>query len=235
MDITLVDPARIVIKKPKKYDKVYLGKMEYDRTKFDIMFNNVNIIESKLTGAHDTNLYIKMSNDQIDGLLRIEDEVIKNTVQNVHTWFKKQINLSLVEEYFQKNIIIDKQHGKVFKCKIETPLQEIALGCCNMVIRISSLRFDNKQYTLTWKIGSIDALLNNEYIFNDDLVDDDFCQEQDLSYLFYELRDDLQEKLSIHKTNINIQLNRYKEMENEFENLKCMSDIENLNKMMLAL
>jgi hypothetical protein len=195
IDITTVEVAMINVKKPKKYEALYVSKFQYDEAKFDIMFKSVEVLDIKRPSSHDTFIYIKLDRKQIEGILKIEEAVIDHTVKNVESWFKQKMNTSLIEDYFEKNIIVDKKFGKVFKCKVSN--NDVAIDISNtrvdIVLRASALRFSKQKYAISWQLQNT---CPSFYFDDNDNSTDDDADLNDIACIVNAAQENLEERLN---------------------------------------
>lgn len=191
----------LVVKQPKKYDESYIGKIYLDdkKTPVRFVFQNVKILSIKNCSDY-KNVVIKLDKSQIKEVLQVEEMLTNIAKINVSKWFSNKVKSSLVDEYFQSNIIVHKDFGNAFKARTdETEFSENNIY--NINVRLVSIRFFKQALSLIWNIETFTS--KDSYLFSteEELEDDEDCIP-DINIIREEVLETLRNRLQDYKNQI---------------------------------
>ena len=207
----------LVVKQPKKYDESYIGKIYLDdkKTPVKFSFQNVKVVSIKNCSEF-KNVIIKLDKSQIKEVLQVEEILMNIAKLNVSKWFSNKVKPTLIDEYFQSNIIVHKDFGNAFKARTdETEFTEN--NVYNINVRLVSIRFFKQALSLIWSIETFTS--KDCYLFSteEDIEDDEDCIP-DINIIREEVLESLCKKLETYI----IQL---EELTNTTEFIKSKIDI----------
>lgn len=165
-----IDHDFIQIKSPKKYDVAYIAKLLYKAGSFVVDFQDLKLVKVKHLSDISV-LYFKLSLRQIKQFLDLESQVISIVNSHVDDWFNRRMDESIIEEFYDSCISIDKKHGRVFKVRIDRTrqfdLNPEKLGYVNVSLQAHHLQFNKRSFNIQWQLKDIvfkpDALLGLDF------------------------------------------------------------------------
>lgn len=243
IDIYKLKSSLVSLKDPKQIigSSCYTSKIKYDKSSLYIRFPNCKICKIKKTSSEDAYIYVKMPPSSIKQIIRLEEVFIDIVLGNIDKWFDIHTDSAHIENYFERNIIVDTAFGILFKCKVDCKeLCDKQNKPIELVLKLNNIRFLKQKYWLSWNFSSVKSVQDfPDTLFDSDL-DSDVEQDEvgpdieDIEMMVNDVRqkinnlrnvlsngkvklDEIEESLSTDRL-ILANLENYKETLNNFQN-----------------
>jgi hypothetical protein len=187
--LDFIDVDSIQLKSPKKYEDMYLCKINYhpsETVKSKLMFHLANCkIHNvrKLNGPHIA-LFLGISKKAMRKIITIEDRLMDIIKDNAYSWFNQKTKDAVLEDYFQRSVVVDRHLKRVLRCKFDMDVDDVkelkVNDAVDVDLHIEGLRFYKQSLSLIWRIHRVYPLHKCMFIDNDMLsVSDDQDIEDD--------------------------------------------------------
>ena len=151
----------LFINKPKKSDKgTYICPIRGDGDaifKFDL--ENSKIIRLKYLTLTDDEFYVYIQNKScFDFMYDLNQKIIEIVKSNCGDWFKNNMNVDLIDEYYTNTLVYDKKYGDLIKLKCVGGVSFFEVEkTYDLSVSLQHLRFYKQKFTLECSIISADA------------------------------------------------------------------------------
>ena len=112
---------KVIISKPKKQDATYICPLSYNTKQeaLEIKIDKALVVSVKpLQTRNENMLTIKVNNKLVKTFADLNYHVLETVKNKSQLWFKNNLNIELVEDYFSNLVHFDKKYGDVLKLKI---------------------------------------------------------------------------------------------------------------------
>lgn len=211
MQTNEIDVNHIIVRDPKKYDGMYVCKVNYHAdsntnakmSKFVVCFNDVQVLKVQVLSKHSLTLYLRVGSKDINTILQIEDELVRQTQASSREWFPKKVRSEFLEESFQSTVHVHKSFGTVLKLKIDVPLHKDVRqlndsSLYNLRVRLHSLKFIKQLYTIVWDLENWETTTSSRNLKLKNDEDDDGHDSEDIAIPSSQDIDDIKVNL-MHK------------------------------------
>lgn len=223
----------IQIREPKKYDAYYLYKINYDAQKLVVLFEGVVLCKVQSLDKKAFNLYLKLPSLKLKKFLEFEHGLVDVMKQNYNKLFSKRLRGDVIEEYYNKSVIVHKDFGKILKVKVEDhelPQDLLLNNYYTFHLRAHSLKLSKQSLILLWDIEYWTQIKKELcFIRNESDDDDEFNYDESIG----PTEDDLNDiksfwhaKLCVLKSDIESKLEKtVREVEEHRDKLEQINEL----------
>lgn len=177
------------ISTPKKDGSTYSSQIYYEKRKNLFKIDLENVFCFYKNG----NIYIKNKQFMLY-MIDIGTSIVDTVKQNCDKWFNNNMNIDLVEDYYDSPLTYDKKYGQVIRIKTQKSLESFESGRFNIIIHIQGIRFSKQKFNIEFSIHLFEPC-------NTEIRDNMFHESND-DYISSEEDDDIAEPIPEDINNI---------------------------------
>ena len=219
-----IDIHNIIISKPKKNETTYICPIFYKSINQELKFtiDKTMIVSIKPLQTRNENMITFKSNVAINFFIDLNFHILDTVKQKTKTWFKNNLSIDLVEDYFINLIVFDKKYGDVIKIKIigdDEQLKAYLLQNVTLTLTALNIRFYKQKFIVEFKVDNV-ALAKSLVAFKE--VPEENLSEDDEPFppcdIILNMKDEYLEK-------IKSKMAKFARFEKELENTSDLKSI----------
>ena len=137
----------MILQKPKKNGSTYFANIFVDKRKNPFILELENVLCFHRNG----NMYIK-SKSLMMYMIDIASYITENVKNNCSEWFHNNMNVDLIDDYYDNVIKFDKEHGNVVRIKCINSLDIFNTDKYNVHIKFHGLRFSKQKFYIEFEV-----------------------------------------------------------------------------------
>jgi hypothetical protein len=155
-----IDIENIIISKPKKNETTYICPIFYKSLQQELKLNleKALIVSIKPLQTRNENMITLKSNAALKFFIDLNFHILDIVKQKTKTWFKNNLSLDMVEDYFINLVGYDKNYGDVIKLKIIGDDEQLkAYLAQNVDLKLTALniRFYKQKFIVEFKVDNV--------------------------------------------------------------------------------
>jgi hypothetical protein len=175
---------KVIVSKPKKQDATYISSLTLKQAplKFEIAKALITHVKPLQT-RNENMLTLKVNSGLIKTFAALNHHILEIVKDKAQLWFKNNLNIDLVEDYFSNLVHFDKKYGDVLKLKIISSDDEQlkAFLAQNVAINIvaNHIRFYKQKFIVEF---SVESMTLCKSILQDSFFEGEEEEEEDLPF-----------------------------------------------------
>jgi hypothetical protein len=155
-----IDINNIIISKPIKHENTYICPIFYKSQPQELKLNidKALIVSIKPLQTRNENIITLKSNLDLKFFIDLNFHILDIVKQKTKSWFKNNLSIDLVEDYFINLVGYDKKYGDVIKIKIigdDEQLKAYLLQNVNLNFTAQNIRFYKQKFIVEFTINNV--------------------------------------------------------------------------------